>query len=229
MDSHGRCLGLIGGLGPGATVTYSRALVAAHAAQKRVARMMIAHADVDRVLALTGASDRDGLAQYLAGVIADLKAAGAELTAIVAVTPYICAPQLVPRSPLPLIDMVTEVARAVRQKGLTRIALFGTRFTVETSMFGRLEGIDIAMPRPDEITQNHNSYADIVADRHTPAQLDQLRELARTLIARDGAEVVLLAGTDLSTVFDEDNAGFPLLDCAGVHIAAIAKQMMASQ
>jgi aspartate racemase len=68
----------------------------------------------------------------------------------------------------------------------------------------------------------------VVAGRQTAAQLDRLRDLARTLIARDGAEAVLLAGTDLSTVFDEENAGFPLLDCAGVHIAAIAKEMMGS-
>jgi len=227
MESHGRCLGLIGGLGPGATVTYYRALVAAHAAQNRGARMMIAHADVDSVLALAGANDLDGLAQYLAGVIRDLKAGGAAFTAIVAITPHICAPQLVKLSSLPLIDMVHEVSGALRAKGLKRVALFGTRFTVESAMFGRLGGVEVVMPQPDEITQIHNTYVDVVAGRQTAAQLDQLRDLARTLITRDGAEAILLAGTDLSTVFDESNAGFPLLDCANVHIAAIARQMMA--
>jgi len=227
MESHGRCLGLIGGLGPGATVTYYRALVAAHAAQNRGARMMIAHADVDRVLALAGANDLDGLAQYLAGVIRDLKAGGAAFTAIVAITPHICAPQLVKLSSLTLIDMVHEVSGALRAKGLKRVALFGTRFTVESAMFGRLGGVEVVIPQPDEITQIHNTYVDVVAGRQTQAQLDQLRDLARTLITRDGAEAILLAGTDLSTVFDESNAGFPLLDCAGVHISAIAKQMMA--
>jgi aspartate/glutamate racemase len=44
---------------------------------------------------------------------------------------------------------------------------------------------------------------------------------------RDGAEAVLLAGTDLSTVMNEDNAGFPTLDCAGIHIAAITKKLTA--
>jgi len=228
MSNESRCLGLIGGLGPGATITYYRELVAAHAARDRVARMMIAHADVNRVLALAGANDRDGLAQYLAGVIRDLKAGGAAFTAIVAITPHICAPQLVKLSPLPLIDMVTEVSRALRAKGLRRVALFGTRFTVESAMFGRLDGIEVAMPRPDEIMQIHNTYVDVVAGRQTAAQLDQLRDLARTLVARDGAEAILLAGTDLSTVFDETNAGFPLLDCANVHIAAIAREMMGS-
>ena len=44
---EGRILGLVGGLGPGATVYYYNGLLAAHKAQGRVARMLIAHADVD--------------------------------------------------------------------------------------------------------------------------------------------------------------------------------------
>ncbi len=71
MSNESRCLGLVGGLGPGATITYYRALTAAHAAQNRVARMLIAHADLNRVLALAGANDLDNLAQYLARVIRD--------------------------------------------------------------------------------------------------------------------------------------------------------------
>ena len=37
-----------------------------------------------------------------------------------------------------------------------------------------------------------------------PQKIDRLRELAHTLIKRDGAEAVLLAGTDLSMVLNED-------------------------
>jgi aspartate racemase len=226
MADNGRCLGLVGGLGPDATIHYYRELIAAHAAAGRAARMLIAHADVNRVLALAGTNDLDGLAHYLAGVIRDLKAGGAAFTAIVAITPHICAPQLAKLSALPLIDIVTEVVRAVRARGLKRVALFGTRFTIESAMFGRLDGIDVAMPRLEETTQIHNTYVDVVAGRHTAAQIDRLRDLARTLIARDGAEAILLAGTDLSAVLHEKNAGFPLLDCASVHIEAIAREMM---
>jgi len=225
-SGESRCLGLVGGLGPGATVYYYRALLAAHAAQDRVARMLIAHADVNRVHALAGANDRDALARYLAGIIGSLKAGGAELAAMVAITPHLCIPQLAPISPLPIVDMVAEVAGAVRAKGLKRVALFGTRFTVETSMFGRLDAIEVARPRPDEITRIHDTYLDVVAGRQTPGQLDALRELAQTLISRDGAEAILLAGTDLSLVFDEASAGFPLIDCAGVHVEAIVRRLL---
>jgi aspartate racemase len=171
-------------------------------------------------------SDREGLARYLASFIAQLKAGGAEITAIVAITPHICAAELTAISPLPLIDMVSVVAKAIRARGLKRVALFGTRFTVESKMFGRL-GVDVVMPKPNEIEQIHNTYMDVLYDRSTPTQIDALRALARTLIARDGAEAVLFAGTDLSMVLNEDNAGFPTVDCAGAHIEAITKQMLA--
>jgi aspartate racemase len=226
MNKQGRCLGLIGGLGPAATVYYYRGLIEAHTKVGCTARMLIAHADIDRGRPMAEANDLDGLARYLNGFIEQLAAGGAEMAAIVAITPHICAAQLVKISRLPLIDMVSEVDAAVRVRGWKRVALFGTKSTVGSKMFGRL-GIDVVMPKPDEIERIHNAYLDVVYGRDTPATLDGLRELAHTLMTRDGAEAVLLAGTDLSTVMSEDNAGFPTLDCAGVHIAAITKKLTA--
>jgi len=226
-QQEGRILGLIGGLGPGATVHYYRGLIAAHAAQGRVARMLIAHADVNHARPLAEADELDELARYLNGFIDATAAGGAEMAAIVAVTPHICAAQLTPLLRIPLIDMVATVADAIRDRGLKRVALFGTRSTVESRMFGRL-GVDVVMPKADEIDFIHNSYLDVVYDRSTPEKIDRLRELARTLIRRDGAESVLLAGTDLSIVLNEENAGFPTIDCAGVHIKAITKALLDS-
>lgn len=225
MGKEGRCLGLIGGLGPGATVHYYRGLLAAHEKQGRVPRLLIAHADVGCARALAEEKKLEDLAGYLNRFIGSMAAGGAEMTAIVAVTPHICATELTRISPLPLIDMVSEVAEAVRARGLKRVALFGTRSTVESCMFGRL-GIEVVMPKPDEIDFIHNAYLDVLYDRSTPALIDRLREQAHTLISRDGAEAVLLAGTDLSMVLSESNAGFPTLDCAGVHIDAIVRRLL---
>src|SRR3954447_12281120 len=160
-SKQGRILGLIGGLGPGATVHYYRGLLSEHAAHDRIARMLIAHADVDHGRPLAEASKLDELARYLNGFIDQTVAGGAEMAAIVAVTPHICSAQLLPLLKIPLIDMVATVAEAIRARGLKRIALFGTRSTVKSRMFGRL-GVDVVMPSPDEIDFIHNSYLDVV-------------------------------------------------------------------
>ena len=222
----GRCLGLIGGLGPGATVHYYRELVAAHERHGRVARLLIAHADIHRVYAAVTAKDFDGLARYLAGLIAGVAAAGADFTAIVAATPHICAAQLAAISSLPLINMLTEVQQAASARGLKRVALLGTRFTIKTRMFGCLNGIETVMPEANEIEQIHMIYKDFVEGRGSDAQADELRKIARTFVTRDRAQSVLIAGTDLSMVFTESNAGFPMIDCARVHIDAIVRRML---
>jgi aspartate racemase len=76
----GRCLALIGGLGPGATVHYYRELIAGHERLGRVPRLLIAHADIHRVYACVIAKDFDGLARYLAGFIESMAAGGAEFS-----------------------------------------------------------------------------------------------------------------------------------------------------
>ena len=172
------------------------------------------------------AKNFDGLARYLAGIVTQLAAGGAEVTAIVAATPHICATQLVALSPLPLVNMLTEVADAVRVRGLKRVALLGTRFTIETRMFGCLDDIDVVMPQADEIERIHRIYTDFVSGRGSDTQADELRKLAQTFVTRDGAQAVLIAGTDLSPVFTENNAGFPMIDCAGVHIDAIVRRLL---
>ena len=128
-------------------------------------------------------------------------------------------------SPLPLVNMLSEVAAAVRAK-LSARGASGTRFTVETRMFGSLGDIEVVMPQPGEIDQIHRIYMDIVAGRGTDAQNDELRSLANKFTARDGAQAVLLAGTDLSITLDESNTGFPAIDCARVHIDAIVKRLV---
>ncbi len=71
------------------------------------------------------------------------------------------------------------------------MALLGTRFTVETRMFGSLGDVEVVMPAADEIDRIHRIYTEFVAGRGSDAQTEELRQLAKTFIARDGAQAVL--------------------------------------
>jgi aspartate racemase len=226
LRKPGRCLGLVGGLGPGATVHYYRELVAAHERQGRSLRILIAHADIERVYAEVNARDFEGLARYFAALMADMAAGGAEFTAIVAATAHICARELAAISPLPLVNMLTEVRKAVDIQGLKCVALLGTRFTIETRMFGCLDGIETIMPDESRIEKIHELYKEFVDGRGSHEKADELREIAQGFVSHDGAQSVLIAGTDLSNVFTDSDAGFPMIDCASVHIGAIAQQLL---
>jgi aspartate racemase len=224
----GRSLGLIGGLGVGATVHYYQELVKAHAGRGCVPHLLMVHADVDRVLRYAAARDAAGMAEYLAELIERLHAGGAEVVAISSVTPHLCAAELAALSPLPLVNMIEAVLRMIHARGLKRIALFGTRFTIETSMFGQLSGVDIVMPKTDEIDAIHEIYLQIVKTGNgNDEQYQKLRRIAQTLCERDQVDAIVLGGTELSLVFNEANTDFPHIDAARVHIDAIMQELFA--
>src|ERR1039457_5863202 len=127
-----RCLGLIGGLGVGATILYYQELVKEHAARGCVPDILIIHADVNRVLRDAAAGDTRQLAAYLSDFLHRLSEAGARIAAIPAVTPHICAAELLELSPIPLVSLPGEILREVQVRELKRVALFGTRFTIES-------------------------------------------------------------------------------------------------
>jgi aspartate racemase len=140
MSAHQpRCVGLVGGLGPAATIYYYNALLRAHADLAAKADIVVIHADVTHVLGLVRDGDTLGLARYLAGFIERLGAAGATLAAVAAVTPHICAPALQELSPLPLVSIVDVIRDGLKQRGLNRIALPRHAFCDRDGLVRRLE------------------------------------------------------------------------------------------
>ena len=207
-----RKLGLIGGLGPGATIHYYRELAKAQAGE-----FLIVHADMDCVRGDVERGDRDGLATYFARLIERLARGGAELAAISAVTPHICIRELEKISALPLVNIIKETAAEVQSRGYRRVALFGTRFVVESRMFGMLEGVEVVVP--DQVDTIHQAYMRTVEGGTEGRAV--LSRIARKL----PVDAILPAGTDLSLIFDESNTDFPHVDCAKIHIQAIMRDL----
>lgn len=207
-----RKLGLIGGLGPGATVHYYKELVKANAAE-----MLIVHADMDHVLGCVQRGDRPELAEYFARLIDRLAGGGVEVAAISAITPHFCIRELEKISVLPLVNIVEIVGNEIRARGYKRVALFGTRFAVESRMFGMLDGIDVLVP--DQVDAIHNAYMKTVEGGIEGR--DVLTRIALEL----PVDAIVLAGTDLSLIFDETNTTFPHVDCSKVHIQAIIESL----
>jgi aspartate racemase len=58
-----RCLGLVGGLGVGATIHYYQELVKAHASRGCAPNLLIVHADMRRVVNYAGAGETAALAE----------------------------------------------------------------------------------------------------------------------------------------------------------------------
>ena len=219
------CVGIVGGLGVGATVHYYEKIAAACKARDVVPDLVITHADVDHGQSLVREGKLEALAAYLADFIARMARAGATAAAIPAVTPHICIRQLTPLLEIPLINIVDVLAAELRARKITRVALMGSVFTVQGSLWGQLAGVEIAKPQPDEIAFIGQAYQRILDGRTDPTDADGLRRIAADLQRREGVQTILLAGTDLAVMFDEATAGFPCLDVARLHVDAIVQRL----
>jgi aspartate racemase len=220
--TQSRPFGLVAGLGVGAGIFYYKSLVDAHLARGLSPRLLMVHADVRYVIARAAARDTTVLAEYLAGLLHQLARGGAELATIPAFTPQICAAELAALTPLPLISLLDAIAAEVEHRRFRRVALFGARVTIETSMFGTLNATEVIPPTPAEIDTIAGIYTRVVEEAHASDEdYQQLCNLAHTLIQREQLDGIVLAGTDLAFVFNPGNTDFPHIDGARAHIDAI--------
>lgn len=221
-----RCLGLVGGLGVGATVHYYEKL--AKGCEKRGLELdiVITNAHTPRVFECVEANDRNRLAVYLNGHIRRMKAAGAEIAAVPAVTPHYCLQELAATSPLPIVSIFDPLIRELAKRAARRVAIFGTRFVIVSELFGAVKDVEFLRPKPAEIDLIHDTYVELAArGKSSQEKHEKLTALAKTLVRRDRVDAILLAGTDLTLLFDESNTDFPHVDCAALHIQAILKSL----
>ena len=221
------CVGIVGGLGVGATIHYYEKITAACKARGMVPDLAFVHADVDYGQALIRAGKLDELASYLATFIDRLGRAGADAAVLPAVTPHICIAQLRERTRLPIINIVDPITAELQARRIKRVALFGTIFTMQGSLWGQLTHAEIVKPQTDEMDFIGKAYQRILdTQKADPDDAAGLRRIAADLQRRDDVEAILLAGTDLALMFDEETAGFPAIDVARLHIDAIVGRLI---
>jgi aspartate racemase len=219
-------LGLVVGVGFGAGVFYYKQIAKA-LAQGSPGGLMLAHADLRRVLDTVGNGDIAGLTEYLNAIIAALAHGGATFSAISSVTPHICISQLAPISAIPVISIFDSVRAELEKIPGRRIALFGTRYVVETDMFGSLPNVDIVRPTAAEIAAIDGAYQALAIRGYGTAEdRETFNRVGSALSEREDVDLILLAGTDLSMLYESEEPAFPSLDCSVLHIRTILERFI---
>jgi aspartate racemase len=229
-----RIPGIVGGIGPESTIDYYRKILAGVREQRPFdpePQLIIHSISAQTLLGLAGRGDREALAEYLLPPLTALARGGADFAAFASNTPHLVFDLVSHRSPLPLVSIVETARAAAVTRGLRRLGLFGTGFTMRAPMYPdafAAAALEVITPTAEEQAVIHNRYVnELVRGQFLPATRDELTEVVRRMVRRDGIDALILGGTELSLLFaNADDLPVPLLDAAAIHAAAIVQQML---
>lgn len=228
-------VGLVGGLGPESTIDYYRRILELwqRGEPGSAPSIVIDSLDVRRALRLV-ASDRVALAEYLVGSVRRLAGAGVDFVAMTANTPHIVFDEVAGRSPVPLVSIVEACAEDARRRGLRRLLLLGTRFTMEAPFYPTVcarSGIEVVVPGQEDRAWIHERY---VGQLLKGDFRDETRQALTGFVERlrdaEGLDGVILGGTELPLLLTAPVvAGLPALDTTALHVEAIVRRLRETQ
>lgn len=222
-------LGLIGGIGPAATEFYYRGLVKAYAALDETLDLTIVNASSRVLLDNMAKGAASEQAEIFRGFVERLQGAGADVAVVTSLSGHFCIRELEDVSPLPLFNALPTLDRHFKRQRLGRVGLLGTRTVMESRLYGGISSAEIVMPQGADLDTVHDAYiAMAMAVAATDEQRELLVRMGEKLCREQGADAVALAGTDLFLAFDGVACGYPVIDCARVHIEDIVARALAT-
>jgi aspartate racemase len=224
-------VGLVGGLGPESTVDYYRRILEAWERDdpSTAPSIVIDSLDVRRALDLVD-KDRPALAEYLLASLRRLAGAGVDFAAMTANTPHIVFDDLAARSPVPLLSIVEVCAREARRRQLRRLALLGTRFTMEEPFYATVcarHGLAVVAPSAADRAWIHERYVgELLRGEFRDDTRRRLVSLVGRLRDEERIDGVILGGTELPLLLSAPViADVPALDTTALHVAAIVERL----
>ncbi|SRR6266566_2305612 len=229
-----KTLGIIGGLGPESTVEYYQNIIALYRERQgdgSYPEFIINSVNLKKGLDFMDANDLAGMADYLLEEIGKLVLAGANFGLISANTPHIVFDELASKSPIPLISIVEATCASAKARGLKKLGLFGTRFTMQGTFYPKVfsrEGIELVVPDPTDQDYLHDKYFnELVPGRFLPETRAGLLAIVDRMKAKIDIHGVILAGTELPLILrDAGYNGIPFLNTTKIHVEAAVTEML---
>jgi aspartate racemase len=224
-------VGIVGGLGPESTIDYYRRILETWERRdpSTAPSIVIDSLDARRALHLV-ATDRAALTEYLLASLRRLAGAGVDFAAMTANTAHIVFDELAARSPAPLLSIVEVCAAEARRRGLSRLALLGTRFTMEAPFYPAVSaryGITVVTPSEGDRAWVHERYVDeLLRGDFRDETRRQITSLVSRLREEERVDGVILGGTELPLLLRTPVvADVPALDTTALHVAAIVERL----
>jgi len=164
--------------------------------------------------------------QWVSKACKDLRAGGAEGIVLCANTMHLIADRLREVLDIPVIHIAEETATAIRQAGVHKVALLGTKFTMERDFYKTIllkKGIEAIIPGDADRDFIHQTIFDELSRGEVSTETKtRYLQIVAELIAQ-GAEGIILGCTEIPLVIKPGDVIVPTFDTTAIHAAAAVK------
>jgi aspartate racemase len=223
--------GLIGGISWVSTMEYYRLLnetIAQQFGGNVSAPLLIYSFNYSRVLEHTFKEDWDGVTVLFTEAAQKLQQSGADCLVLCANTAHLVAPHVQQAVSIPIISIVDATTAEVINKGLKKVLLLGTRFTMTKAFYKeKLEaaGVEVMIPDAEDMNFIHRTIFDELGKGiYTEPTKAKYISIINKLAAQ-GAEGVLFACTEIPLIIKPEEVSIPSFDTTAIHVKEIAEFM----
>jgi len=224
-----KTIGLLGGMSWESSIEYERIinrLVRARLGGTASADLIIRSYNFAEIEDLQAAGDWNGAGALLGADARRLQDAGADVIVLCTNTMHRVAGAIESAITVPFLHVADATADAVKLQGVQRVALLGTRYTMEQDFYrGRLEshGLDVLIPDEPDRTMIHDViYEELVQGRIVAESEERYLAAIDTLVQR-GAEGVIAGCTEIELLVGAEDLSCPWFPTAELHAEAAAE------
>ena len=229
-----KTIGMIGGMSWESSIEYYRIInqtVRAKLGGLHSAKSIMVSVEFAKVEALQHQNRWDELATLMIDAARSLEKGGADFVIICTNTMHKLYDEVQNSIDIPMLNIADATAARIKDDGVTRIALLGTRFTMEEDFYkGRLTdkfGLDVIIPAKDEMEIVHRViYDELCAGIIKPDSKQQYAAMIQRLIAT-GAQGIILGCTEISLLVKPEDSTVVLYDTTEIHAQEAVRYALA--
>ena len=219
-------IGLIGGITPESTVLYYQILNRLNANQlgkTHSAELIITSFDFGQISQLVEQGRWDLLNKKMAEAGTNLENAGASCILICANTMHLCIDAVKKVVRIPVIHIADSTAKEIQKKGIQKVALLGTKYTMEKDFFRDIlkkHAIATIIPDVEERDEIHRIiYDELAQGEFKKSSKEKYLKIIDSLIL-NGAEGIVLGCTEIPLLINQNDVSLPIFDTTRIHAAA---------
>jgi len=235
MSKKQKTIGLLGGMSWESTATYYRELnegIKAKLGGLHSAKICLVSVDFAEIERLQHTEDWAGTAVILSEAAVTIEKGGADFLLICTNTMHKVAPQIEENISIPILHIADATAVRLREDGIKKVGLLGTRFTMEQDFYkGRLVekyGIEVIVPEESERDDVHaviyNELCLGIIDANSRIRYLKIIEQ----LAANGAEAVILGCTEIALLVQQNHTATALYDTTAIHAEQAVLKALAS-